>query len=574
MTQSAAVRSELSDAALAARVREGDVDAYGDLWRRHSAAGLAVARQFSNLGDPEDLLSEASLRILRALQAGGGPREVFRTYLYRTIRNVAMGDRDRPVLVDLNAVPDAAAPGDRGTEARVADATLLARAFEHLPESWRNVLWYTEVEGLTPADAGPMLGMSANAASALAVRAREGLKKEWLQAHVSEVQTPERCELTRRRLGAFARRSLTPRARRQVEEHLDDCAACTLIARDLGDLERKLAAVLLPALIGGPAASGLLFDRGASASALANENDSLMPHGRRLPRGRVAAGVAAAAVIIAAGTVSLTASGHSRMPGATPERAPDAAAEAHPRTVALSDEEDRPTLTSSPTASASPLPSRSPSPSLTPTPVGTPQPEPDAGRPRLDTGTALAPIPVMLTIVSLRQPLLFVPVLTGTAPAGARVLITDDAGAEVGSAISSDAGRWSALVMQADLEAGALMITMSYPGADASTLTIGPYTFAVPAITGPSDADVIPVQGDATAVDVQVAGIIGASVQLWVDGTTDGVAHEIDAGAMSIRTAGLAPGMHRLGVGYVDPVTGSTGSVATIVVTIGWARGY
>ena len=49
------------------------------------------------------------------------------------------------------------------------------------------MLWHTEVEGQKPADIAPLLGMSANSVSALAYRAREGLRQAFLTQHVGEL---------------------------------------------------------------------------------------------------------------------------------------------------------------------------------------------------------------------------------------------------------------------------------------------------------------------------------------------------------------------------------------------------
>src|SRR2546430_10213444 len=45
-------------------------------------------------------------------------------------------------------------------------------------------LWQLEVEGKTPAEVAPMFGLSGNGASALAMRAREGLRQAYLQEHI------------------------------------------------------------------------------------------------------------------------------------------------------------------------------------------------------------------------------------------------------------------------------------------------------------------------------------------------------------------------------------------------------
>src|SRR6187402_1912410 len=200
-------RSRVADEELARRVRSGDDRAFGVLWERHARAGLAAAGSFRSIAEPEDIVAEAYLRILRSMQGGGGPHEAFRPYLYRTIRNVALGWKPDSASLGLDDVAETA--DDRpGPEETAADNTITLRAFRTLPERWRTVLWYTEVEGMEPADAAPLLGLTANATAALAYRARDGLKKSWLQAHVSEQRVPPECRWTTQRMGEYARGGL------------------------------------------------------------------------------------------------------------------------------------------------------------------------------------------------------------------------------------------------------------------------------------------------------------------------------------------------------------------------------
>lgn len=50
-----------------------------------------------------------------------------------------------------------------------------------LPERWRIVLWHAEVQGLPPRDIAPLMGIGANAVSALLLRARAGLRAAYEQ---------------------------------------------------------------------------------------------------------------------------------------------------------------------------------------------------------------------------------------------------------------------------------------------------------------------------------------------------------------------------------------------------------
>ena len=247
-----------ADASLAARARSGDESAFAELWTRHARAGAAAAAQFSSIADADDLVSEAYVRILRAMQQGGGPREAFRPYLYTTIRNIALDWRTKLPAVSLEVSPELVDPDD--PQAAAAERTVTVRAYRTLPARWQAVLWYLDVEGMAPAETSVLLGLSPNATSALAVRAREGLKRAWLQAHVNDRNVPTECRWTTERMGSYARGALTRNATARFELHLEDCARCTALVAEVRGLSGNLAALLIPATLGGAAGAGLLAE--------------------------------------------------------------------------------------------------------------------------------------------------------------------------------------------------------------------------------------------------------------------------------------------------------------------------
>jgi RNA polymerase sigma factor (sigma-70 family) len=240
-----------SDEELIANARSGDQGAFAELWRRHYRSGARVARQFTSSIDADDLVSEAYTRIYQRVLAGGGPSGAFRPYLYTTIRNLAStwGAKSRDVQVD--DIADYEDPSTIDDPVAFAlDRTLTARAFRSLPERWQSVLWYTEVEGMDPHEVAPILGMSANGVAALSYRAREGLRKAWLQAHVSEPGTSEACKWTIARLGDNARHSLTEREQQKMSDHLKTCAKCAIVSEEVDEVGSHLAMVLLPIMLG------------------------------------------------------------------------------------------------------------------------------------------------------------------------------------------------------------------------------------------------------------------------------------------------------------------------------------
>lgn len=259
-----------SDESLILLARAGDRGAFAKLWQRHSRSGVLVARQFSSSIDPEDLVAEAFASIYQRVLAGGGPDGAFRPYLYTTIRNLASrwGRERRDVNVeDIGDWVDPAAESDPAAVA--LDRTLTVRAFRALPERWQTVLWYTEVEGLDPHEVAPILGISANSVAALSYRAREGLRKAWLQAHVSDATASGACQWSIARLGDYARNGLTARERTRVTDHLATCARCSIISEEVDEVGSRLALVMLPLLLGGVAGGAFLASLSTPASALA-----------------------------------------------------------------------------------------------------------------------------------------------------------------------------------------------------------------------------------------------------------------------------------------------------------------
>lgn len=259
-----------SDETLLENARSGDQSAFAELWRRHYRSGARVARQFTSSIDADDLVSEAYTRIYQRVLAGGGPSGAFRPYLYTTIRNLASswGAASRDVQVD--DIADYEDPTTIDDPAAIAlDRTLTARAFRSLPERWQSVLWYTEVEGMDPHEVAPVLGMSANGVAALSYRAREGLRKAWLQAHVSEPGASEACKWTMSRLGENARHSLTSREAEKVSAHLETCTKCAIISEEVDEVGSRLAMVLLPGILGGVIGGAILASFGHASTAAA-----------------------------------------------------------------------------------------------------------------------------------------------------------------------------------------------------------------------------------------------------------------------------------------------------------------
>jgi RNA polymerase sigma factor (sigma-70 family) len=233
-----------SDAELIELVRKGEVDAFGSLYERHVGAAYNLARQLArSRNESDDLVSEAFARVLDTLRAGRGPDSAFRAYLLTALRHVAYDKtrRDRKVELtdDVTTISgirtEKISEPFRDTAVAGLDRALAAKAFARLPERWQAVLWHTAIEGQSPATVAPMLGLTANGVSALAYRAREGLRQAYLRAHVTATKA-DLCRSIRADLGPWTRGGLSKRDSAAVAAHLDRCEDCEQQAAQLAEV--------------------------------------------------------------------------------------------------------------------------------------------------------------------------------------------------------------------------------------------------------------------------------------------------------------------------------------------------
>ena len=249
----------------------GNRTAFEELYRRHAESAWGVAMSVTrNRTDAADAVSDAFTRMFQAVEQGRLRDVPFRPYLLTSTRNAAIDILRRSSRVQpTDDVDDAdtgaarTAPGPSELAIAGAEAALVAQAFSDLPERWRSVLWLTEVEGLAPREVAEMLGLSANGAAQLAVRARAGLRERYLQAHVAAGPNPS-CKFTVDHLGAYVGGGLSARDIAKVDQHLAGCAECRARKEELEDVGSTLrrAIIPLPLFLG-----GAIFGRMRHASA-------------------------------------------------------------------------------------------------------------------------------------------------------------------------------------------------------------------------------------------------------------------------------------------------------------------
>ena len=223
---------------LIARARAGDHDAVTTLYREHRPLATRVAAGLCRHADIDDVVAEAFTKVLDQIDRGAGPQVSFRAYLIAAVRSAAADLGRRNARLDWSAdVEQATSDGRSSPQAVpgsdiVTESNLLAQAVSSLPSRWQLAIWWTVVERRSLTEVGDSLGINANAAAALAFRAREGLRDAYLALHLPTT-TDDRCTDLRLSFPAFLRSRLAAGRTAEVEGHLRGCTPCSAAIGEL-----------------------------------------------------------------------------------------------------------------------------------------------------------------------------------------------------------------------------------------------------------------------------------------------------------------------------------------------------
>lgn len=542
------VPGEPSDAQIIEAVRGGDIGDFALLWRRHVESARRAARAISPSADPDDLVSEAFASILRVTKAGGGPSDAFRPYLLATLRNTAArwARNGSALSIDMVSERDLS-PEDGDAFERIAERSSIAAVFGTLSARHRTLLWYLEVEGMKPRELAPLMGMTSNAVSALAARARDSFRRAWLEAHIHDPSRSEDCRWFCERVVARQGRTVGDGDAERFREHMNSCGGCRIVAAEIDTVSQRLRSILPAALLGGVVAAiytgdtsaeaqvmgavpsvgaaGALLSAGG-ASAEFGAGTPVAAHGAAtvVPAGGLAALAATAVVVVGAvvftGSVLSLSAADSERSDLVPSF-PEASIGGEAGSVL----EDPPHLpTQSPTSEPTPEPAPHPAPEPEPAPDSresdspeNPAPVAEGEQPQVPRGdgapltsvvvpetpptidgSAETPPPVdapeFRITQSIAQNSLVPDLLEGIGVPGAVVTAVDENGALLDTALVGDDG-----VFELDVsgEATHQGMTISVRQHDAETgvtqwmQDIGPVTFATPTIA-PADQDACP----------------------------------------------------------------------------------
>ena len=172
---SASTTALSGEADLVRQAARGDADAFGELFRRHSAPAWRLAQAVT--ADRESAVTAFREGFVRSVKAGRFNRRATTTFRPHVLSSVYRAAIDQ--AYDRAAAP---APARRAA-ADSPEAVLANAAFRSLPERWRAAIWLNEVENLDSERIGGVLGVSASVAEQLVARGRRGLAGRFAQAH-------------------------------------------------------------------------------------------------------------------------------------------------------------------------------------------------------------------------------------------------------------------------------------------------------------------------------------------------------------------------------------------------------
>lgn len=180
-----------SDAALVARARGGDGEAFGALVQRHLRAAYAVAlAQLGEEADAQDAVQDAFVTALQRIEECRQPDQ-FASWLFSIVRNRARDHRRYRQVRDALPLDAAAEASDRapGPQHDAENAQLrrdLLGAMEALTELQREVILLYDFEGWSHKEIGQKLGISDGSARVHLFNARRALRGRLTERHREE----------------------------------------------------------------------------------------------------------------------------------------------------------------------------------------------------------------------------------------------------------------------------------------------------------------------------------------------------------------------------------------------------
>lgn len=174
--------SATDDRQLANACAAGDTRAFETIYRRFGEKMKSIARNHlgGNVSDAEDVVQETFLKVHRAASTYTGEAS-FSTWLYRILVNTCYDHlRKKRRRIEESPIDETF---DRSA-ATVDDMKRIAlrRLLDELPEQRRSVFMLFEVEGLSHAEIGSILGISEGNSKWILFSTKKDLQEKWRSA--------------------------------------------------------------------------------------------------------------------------------------------------------------------------------------------------------------------------------------------------------------------------------------------------------------------------------------------------------------------------------------------------------
>jgi RNA polymerase sigma factor (sigma-70 family) len=236
LVSTAASRARLrltGDERLVELIRRGDADAFTTAYERHSPGLLSFCTYLlSSRPDAEDAVQATYSAAYRAMMADRRPITL-RPWLFAIARNESLDIlRRRRTTVQLNG--EVALTGDPVKQLEVREELRhITEDVRRLPERQRTALVLAELEGLSQAEIGIVLGVRAEQVKAFIYQGRSSLLSERAAREAD-------CEDVREELATARGAALR---RRHLRRHLRSCSACHDYAAAVSRQQRQLRAL-------------------------------------------------------------------------------------------------------------------------------------------------------------------------------------------------------------------------------------------------------------------------------------------------------------------------------------------
>ena len=173
--------SGAEDRRIAAACAAGDAQIFEDIYRRFGDRMKSIAwNHLGNVSDAEDAVQETFLKIHRSASTYTGEAS-FSTWIFRILVNTCYDIlRKRKRRIDEAPIEDMVETAER-TAPSVDDAKrmTLRKLLDELPEQRRSVFTLFEIEGLSHAEIGEILGITEGNSKWILFATKKDLQTKW-----------------------------------------------------------------------------------------------------------------------------------------------------------------------------------------------------------------------------------------------------------------------------------------------------------------------------------------------------------------------------------------------------------